>query len=357
MRDLGALLWIPYGLMCLTLAANLWYLARQRRRPAPRADLKVSVLIPARDEERNLRRLLPSVLRQRDVELEVIIYDDDSTDQTAAVAAGTGDARVRAIRGHGPPAGWVGKVHALYQASRLATGDVLLFLDADTVLKHEGVLAALLARFAALPAHSALTAVPHFKGGGSLLVSAVPYLMLVNLPLPLVPILRSRYVAALNGQCWMIGREDYRAHEPHLRHQGEVLEDIQIGRYLSARGVVPRFEDVRAEVEVWMYDGLRDAWRGFRKNAFLVAGGSVAGFAAYFGLYVAVFLLAPVVSVWFPILAVTTKLVSDRHARYPIWVSLLAPVTFAMWAALLVDSALSHRLGTVRWKGRDVTQR
>ncbi len=357
MPDIVWLLGLPYGIICATLAANLWYLTRRRADAPARTDLRLSLMIPARNEETNLRRLLPSLLRQRQVELEIIVYDDASTDGTAAVAAGAGDARVRTIGGAGPPPGWVGKVHALYQAARVATGNVFLFLDADTVLKHEDALASFLHRFAALPPHSVLTAVPHFRGGGALLVSGIPHGFLTSLPLPLVPLLRSRYVAALNGQCWMISREDYVAHEPHLHNRHEVLEDIRIGRYLCGRGVIPRFEDVQDDLEVWMYDGFRTAWRGFRKNAFLLTGDSRLGFAAYFVAFVGVYLLAPLASLWFPVIAITTKLVSDRYARYPLWVSFLAPATFVCWAALFVDSALSHLAGTVTWKGRAVDRR
>lgn len=354
MPDLVWLLAVPYGLLCATLAANLWYLTRRRPHRPTRTDLRISLMIPARNEEANLRRLLPSLLRQRRVDLEIIVYDDASTDGTAAVAAGTGDSRVRTVGGAGPPPGWVGKVHALYQASRLATGNVFLFLDADTMLKHEHALADVLDRFAALPPHSALTAVPHFRGGGALLVSGIPHGFLTNLPLPLIPLLRSRFVAALNGQCWVISREDYLAHEPHLHHRQEVLEDIRIGRYLCGLGVIPCFEDLQDDLEVWMYDGFRAAWRGFRKNAFLLTGNSRLGFAAYLAAYVAVYLLAPLASLWFPVIAITSKLVSDRYTRYPLWVSLLAPATFVCWAVLFIDSAVSHLAGTVVWKGRAV---
>jgi hypothetical protein len=251
----------------------------------------------------------------------------------------------------------VGKVHALYQASRIAAGDLYLFLDADTRFTHDEALAELLGRFAALPGHSVLTAVPRFRGGGALLVSGVPHGLLTNLPLPLVPRLRSRYVAALNGQCWIIRREDYAAHEPHLNHPQEVLEDVRIGRYLCGRGVIPRFEDLQDHLEVWMYHGFWDAWRGFRRSAFLLTGGSRIGFVAYLAAYVGVYLLAPLASGWFPVIALGMKVAVDRYARYPAWVSLLAPVTFVAWAVLLMDSAIGHVAGTVRWKGRAVGTR
>jgi hypothetical protein len=357
MLEARVALGVVYGLLLATLLSNLWYLRRRPTRGRKRYHGRLSVLIPARDEEANLRRLLESVLRQRLLDFEVIVYDDASSDGTGRVAAGTGDPRVRVITGTGPPPGWVGKVHALYQASRAATGDVLLFLDADTRLKHDHAFTVLLDRFAALPRPAVLTAVPHFRGGGSLLVSGIPHGMLTTLPLVLVPRLRSRFVAALNGQCWMITRKDYEAHQPHLRHPNEVLEDIRIGRYLCGRGVIPHFVDLQDALEVWMYDGWAAAWRGFRKNAFLLTGGSGPGFLAYLAGYVGVYLAAPAASVWFPVIAFATKVATDRFARFPAWVSALAPVTFLAWAFLLADSALSHALGKVTWKGRPVDRR
>jgi glycosyltransferase involved in cell wall biosynthesis len=348
------LLWIPWALMTAVLLTNLWYLARARRQIPARAQVSLSVLVPARNEEGNLQRLLPSLLGQRDVDFEVVVYDDGSTDRTAAVVNEAGDPRVRLLRGIGPPPGWVGKVHALYQASRVASADALLFLDADTVFTHPQALAGLRDRFAALPPQSVLTAVPRFRGGGPLLVSIVPYALLTSLPLLLARSTRSKHLTALNGQCWMIARSDYLTHQPHLNHPGEVLEDIRIGRYLAGRGVIPRFADVRDDLEVWMYAGFRDAWRGFRKNAFLLTGGRPLGFAAWFLIYTVIFLAAPVVSPLLLIPAFATKLIADQYSRFSLWVSLMMPVSFVLWAGLLLDSAASHWLGRVSWKGRNV---
>lgn len=346
------LLLVLYSLMTVILAANLLHLRRRDRTRAP-FTRAVSVLIPARNEEENLTRLLPSLLRQQGVEFEVIVYDDASTDRTAQVAERTGDARVRVVRGEGPPPGWVGKVHALYQASRHATGDVLFFLDADTAFTRGDALRCIVERFAALPPHSVLTALPHFRGGAPLLVSLLPYGLLVNQPLPLTERLRSR-LTSMNGQCWLIARDDYAAHEPHRAHPGEVLEDIRIGQYLSTRGVLPHFANLGADLEVWMYRDTAAGWRGFRKNAYLLTGGRPAGFLVFWGIFVFTFVAAPL---WSPVWlawAMATKFVSDRFARYPVWVTLLAPVSFVLWSALLLDSAVSHHAGRVEWKGRQV---
>lgn len=342
-----------YGTISMIVAANLIHLARRRRARGRPFTGRVSVLVPARNEERNLARLLPSLLQQEGVDFEVIVYDDASEDGTAGVVARHASARVQLIRGSGPPRGWIGKVHALYAASRVATGDVLLFLDADTKFTGPRALLRLAQGFAALPERSVLTAFPRFRGGAALIVSAVPYGILAFLPLPLARF-GGGALAALNGQCWLIGRSDYFAHEPHLHHPNEVLEDVKIGRYLAGRGVVPRFADLSDDLEVWMYPDLATARMGFRKNAYRGAGGAVLPFLAFFGFFALVHLAIPALSLGFALWIVAIKGVTDRFSRMPIWVSALAPVTFLLVSAILLDSAVANLRGTATWKGRVV---
>jgi glycosyltransferase involved in cell wall biosynthesis len=345
-----------YSVMSVVLAGNLLYLALARRRPTSAFRGLLSVLIPARNEERNLARLLPSLLMQTGIAFEVIVYDDDSDDDTAGVVTRLGDSRIRLLRGRGPPPGWVGKVHALAQAVREARGDTFLFLDADTVLTHPGALARIAGRFAALPPHGVLTALPRFRGGAPLLVSMVPYGLLTALPLPIAARWGGRLMAAMNGQCWMIAREDYLAHEPHRSHPAEVLEDVRIGRFLAGRGVRPRFADLQDDLEVWMYRDSLEAWRGFRKNAYLLFGGRLLPFTLLFGAFALTFVAGPLSSPLWLAWLVGTKLAADRACRFPLWVSAAAPVTFGLWTVLQLDSALSHVRGRVDWKGREVAR-
>lgn len=345
-----------HAAMALTLVANLVYLARGRRQQNRTAQPSVSVLIPARNEEHNLRRLLPSLLRQHYADFEVIVYDDGSDDATWAVMqeyAATDD-RIRPLQGSGPPAGWVGKVHALFQATRAAGKDRYLFLDADAELLHEDALAHLVAYHEALPERSVMTGLPHLRGGGQLLVSLVPNSMFVGLPWPLVKSFRLRALGALNGQCWMIRRALYHAYEPHRSLPGEVLEDVQIGRFLLSKGVVPYMRDVQRHLAVYMYTDLRDAWLGFSKNAYLILGGTPAAFAFFYTYYCLAFLGAPFLWIGFLASVYALKVATDRLGRFPLWLSLLAPVAYALGALIQFDSARRHWTGRVAWKGRTV---
>jgi glycosyltransferase involved in cell wall biosynthesis len=99
----------------------------------PGRGVRLSVIIPARDEEADLRESLRSVLDQADVDLEVIVVNDHSRDQTGSIAESMArsDPRVRALHDPELPPGWLGKCNAMQRAAALASGDVLLFSDAD----------------------------------------------------------------------------------------------------------------------------------------------------------------------------------------------------------------------------------
>ena len=354
---LTVLLVLIYAELAFVLVTNVAYLRRGRALASLQKPPFVSVLIPARNEEANLQRLLPSLLRQSYPSFEVIVYDDGSEDGTSRVVSSLADARLRLLRGDGPPAGWVGKVHALFQASREARGERYLFLDADAELLDADALTRLVQRFEALPERSVLTGLTRLKGGGKLLVSLVPSAILVGLPWILVPRLRWRGLAALNGQCWLIDARDYHTYEPHEAHPDEVLEDVVIGRYLKARGMTPYLRDVQDEVAVYMYASFGDAWRGFRKNAYLIMGGQPLAFLGIFAYAALTFVVAPWTSAWFLGALYLLKGATDRLSRFPWWIVLAAPLTFVVGAALQLDSAWSHWTGRVAWKGRRVGSR
>ena len=343
-----------HGILLFIFLVNLFYLYRRKKKATRENSPRVSILIPVRNEEDNLQRLLPSILSQNYPDFEVIVYDDDSSDATWNVLTAAKDARLQSLKGNGPPEGWLGKVHALYQATRQASGEYYLFLDADTKLNDEHALERLVDKFSALPPQSVLTGLPRYSGKGLLLVSLVPSAILTYIPWPLVRPVSQDSLSALNGQCWMIDATSYHRHEPHQHVAREVLEDVLIGRYLKTKGIIPALVDVQREVAVYMYDGFADAWRGFRKNAYLLAGNNVVSAALYLVFLLCVFVLSPLVALWLLALVYTNKCCTDRICRFPLWVTFLAPLSFVLGVILHIDSAWHHLSGNVSWKGRAV---
>lgn len=334
------------------LVANLIYLRRQRS-AAPEAWPSISICIPARNEAENLRRLLPTLQDQDYPKFEVLVWDDGSEDETWDVLETADNPRLTPLRGADPPADWVGKVHALYQCTRRASGDCYLFLDADAELLRPDALRRLVARHTGT--HTTVSSgFPHLKGAALLLVSLVPHALLRSLPWPLVTRTQTPSLSALNGQCWLIDSAVYHAHEPHAAVKDEVLEDVAIGRYLKKQGHPPTLLDVQDLVAVYMYDGFGDAWRGFRKNAYLLLGGTPGRFLLMYGGFVLTWLVAPLLSLWFLASLYGLKLVTDRASGMPASVTLLAPVSYLLGLALQLDSAVHHWIDRVSWKGRSV---
>ncbi len=174
------------------------------------------------------------------------------------------------------------------------------------------------------------------------------------MPLALIPRARSTALGSLNGQCWLIGAAAYHRHEPHAAMPGEVLEDVKIGRFLKARGMRLALRDLRDDLEVWMYRSLPEAWAGFRKNAYLLQGGTPLRFAVAQAVFWSAFVLPPFVSPWFLVSLYLLKAGTDAWGRFPLWIPLAAPLSLLLGGLLPFDSALGHWRGTVRWKDRVV---
>jgi len=343
--------WAAIGLNSLANLVYFLWLARQHREPDQWPCL--SVLIPARNEVTNLARLFPTLMSQDYPDFEIVLYDDDSTDGTADVARALGGDRVRVLSGTGPPAGWLGKPHGCFRAAEAARGHLFLFLDADTEWQHPRALRRLVARYLGLPTPGVLTALPQFAGGGLLLVSMLGVALLF-IPLALGAWLKGGGFGALNGQCWLVDARLYRRLQPHAKFRHAIVEDVEIGRWLLSQGIVPWATVATHDLTVWMYESLTGARHGFRKNFYLVSGGSKWLFVLTLAGVAWILLIGPLL---FPaMLAVLfgVKFLMDRIGRLPWWLWIFAPLSVAIMLLVYVDSAMAHWRGKVMWKGREV---
>ena len=341
--------------MAGVLISNFIYLRKRKYNAAPANKPFLSILIPARNETENLKRLIPSILSQSYCSYELIVYDDASEDETTETINSFDDHRIRALKGNGPPAGWAGKVHALYAATREANGDAFLFLDADTSLKHTEALEYIVNAYVHAPAKSVITGLPDYKGKGLSLVSLAAHSLLATLPWYLAQKLPYTSLTALNGQCWMIDAATYRELEPHKAVASEVLEDVLIGRYLKKKGYSSSLVDLQDELSVYMYDSFTEAWRGFRKNVFPLMGNSALNFTFVFLLYAIVFVIPPFLDPRLLLLVFANKWAADWRGRFSIAISIITPLCYLFGSTLQLDSAWNHLTGKVKWKGRPIS--
>jgi len=304
--------------------------------PWPRA----SILVPARNEAENLKRTLPSLLRQG--ALEVLVLDDLSEDGTAqaALEAAGNHPGFRLLRGAPPPPGWTGKNWACFQLAQEARGEVLVFTDAD-VLWEEGALGGLLA---ALEGKEMVSALPRQEVG---LLEGIPVAFVMNglfsfLPHPLLEHLR-----VANGQVLAFWREAYFASGGHGAVRGEVLEDVALARRMGGYGLFLGGGLFR----VRMYRGYGEAVEGFAKNFLEVHLKNPAVLLGSAFYHLALYTLPWAFGRWeLGLMGLLERLAVQWALGGPLWPGLLAPLA----PLLLLPVYLRALLPGKRWKGRKV---
>lgn len=335
-----------YGYFALVALLNLLLM----RRPGPAPGGKVALLIPARNEAANLKELLPQALPQADW---VYVFDDESTDDTGAVAADLG---ARVIRPSEPlPQGWTGKNRACHQLALYALeetdADWLLYLDADTRIAPDFVNS--MRGLAASSHASVITGFPWIRPGRGiepLFLAWVGWILLASNPFGLVSRSRMGHNRFLNGQVQMWRTPTYAEVWPNEKVKGRIMEDVQMGRELARMKIPVEVGNLSRVLQVRMYDTWRETLDGMSKNSYEITG-SVAGSISMAALLL---LVAWGWLAWPPAygLLLLSGLAVCGTARAPVWPAPLLPIGLTIGAYTILRSAWWHKTGQVRWKGR-----
>lgn len=228
----------------------------------------VSVLIPVRNEESNISHLLDCLKKQDYENIEIIICDDSSTDNTVMILKDyCGNNNMSWFSGKSLPKGWTGKNFACHQLAEKARGDLFLFLDADMDISGD-----IIACSAGYMEKRKLTLLSIFPKqltptrGERFTVPLMNWILLSLLPLPLVVFCRWSSFAAANGQFMFFRADHYRKHKCHELVRSSPVEDIQIVKMLKKRKyrVSTLLGDKR--VICRMYNNYSEAVSGFSKN-------------------------------------------------------------------------------------------
>jgi glycosyltransferase involved in cell wall biosynthesis len=343
--------------------------------PVPLPD-RVSLLIPARDEGARLGPCLDACLAQTHVNLEIIVLDDQSTDDTwDVIASYATDPRLRGLRGDPAAPGDFGKSRACAQLAMAATGDWLCFIDADVRLAPVTVSAAVAtARRRGADLLSGFGHVLNRSLTGHLVTTMMAFTIAAHLPLRRATQSSDPRFVAANGMFLLFAREAYQSIGGHLQAGQHIVEDMALARAIKGSGRRALLCNLTGYLSVAMYDRARDVWNGFAKNAFAGIGRSVPVLILVTTLYAWMYIL-PVVTVlalalvalaghgsspatWAQAAIATAlgpglKRLVDRRFGVARWVSLMMAASALLLIGILLYSAVRSwlRIGYT-WKGR-----
>jgi len=264
-----ALAWASLFLAAGPLLLGLANLALYRPPAQASGRPRVSVLIPARNEEANIGDAVACVLASEGVELELVVLDDDSTDSTPDILRAITDPRLRVAGSPGLPAGWSGKQHACQTLARLAAHDLMVFVDADVRLAPDAVarMAGFMERNATLGLGSGFPAQITATWAERLLLPLIHFLLLAYLPMAAMQRLLSPGLGAGCGQLFIARRAAYERAGGHAAIRASLHDGIQLPRAFRRAGIMTGLFDAASFARCRMYHSAAQVWEGLSKNA------------------------------------------------------------------------------------------
>ncbi|WP_252189192.1 glycosyltransferase [Rossellomorea vietnamensis] len=352
-------------LFVLATIINLLFLPKLSRKSTVN-DL-VSVLVPMRNEERNVKGLIESIKRITHSPVEFIILDDASTDRTRELLTRLtkDDPRFRIIDGKPLPKGWVGKVHACDELSRHASGSYYFYLDAD-VRVSPSIIEKVLFQMEQYDS-GLVTGFPRFPLPTFLCKMLVPFqhfLVYFHLPLAVANhTTRSAFTAA-HGAFMFFKREAYNDCGGHEAVKSSLLEDVHLSRKVKENGWRVTLVNNSFDVTCHMYETNKEVWEGFLKNIYVGTGRSPIS-VILLSLFYSIFFILPLPLALYglmsgefgyvlPLLGIWVQtFMIDIASNQSKWHFLLIPFAsvffiFIMWASMVRGMKNQGYM----WKGR-----
>lgn len=337
--------------------------------PAGKSWPFVSILVPVRNEARNIGRLLDSLLAQDYPDFEIVVFDDNSSDNTWPILQEKAalNPRLRLIKGDKLPPGWTGKNWACHQLSLAARGELLLFTDADTVHHPQGLRQAVAS--ALWHDSGLLSAIPSPEAktwSEKLYMPLIPFAFVSLLPFFKTNSARGRSLPAALGPFLLLRRQAYQACGGHARIKENIVDDIALARQISRQGEKITLIDGSHFLSIRFYTCFQELWAGFSKNSYEAIKGTpwkLAGvllgcyllfikpyLALFSSLSQADFFSLPFLQV--ALISLNRIILAERFGTSLLW-CLLHPFSIALALGILINSfRLSFFRKKIAWKER-----
>jgi chlorobactene glucosyltransferase len=346
---------------------------------------EVSICIPARNEANSIERCVRSAVDQQYPNHQVYVLDDGSTDGTSEILSGlsqTLNGKLTVLSGQPKPDHWLGKSWACHQLSEQATGEILIFIDADTWLEPEAT--AKTVRTMGRDVLDFATLWPEQKFGTFWEKTVIP--LVYHALLTLLP---SRYVyrapkllpsflkkktaplfAAACGQFMAFKRKAYKAIGGHKSVKNHIVEDVELAKNIKRGDFKMRMYHGANTVSCRMYSSGKDLWEGFRKNFLAGFGHNAFLFIGMSLLHIIAFIL-PLLALPFLLVFGAAKLVLfclaaiflmlfqrfiiDRWFGWKLRYGILHPLGVGWFQALGIQVLIDYFQGkSAKWKQRNI---
>jgi len=358
-----ALIVVFFAVLQLFVAAANLFLKPDLNIDLQNLDYLVSVLIPARNEEKNIGAILNDLILQPYNNLEIIVFDDQSEDHTAQVIAEMAktDSRIQLVRSGNLPAGWLGKNFACDSLANQARGKYFLFLDAD--VRIQGDIIRMATDYAEKHRLGLLSLFPRqlmVRFGEKITVPVMNYILLTLLPLPLVRWSRFASVAAANGQFMLFNAQIYKDLHPHEFNRKHQVEDIAIARYFKQMSFPVACLTGDESIQCRMYGGFEEAVNGFSKNITAFFGNSFLLAVLFWFIttlgFIPVFIsLQSRIFICYIAMIVVTRVLVSIASKQSIRDNLLYLILQQLVMGLFIFRAFTFKyFYQYQWKGRNI---
>jgi len=332
---------------------------REYEKLAYNSDFLVSILIPARNEEKNILRSIESILNQDYKNIEIIVYDDQSEDKTSYLIEKFYKDKVKLIKGSNLEKGFIGKNFACYKLSQISKGDYLLFMDADVEI-HNKIIYKLIA-LSEKYNFELISIFPYqiMKSfGEKISVPIIYYLLLSLLPLFLVDKVKNPLLSAANGQLMFFKAKTYKKLNPHYIFKSSTAEDIDIAKFYKKNNLkIACFTGIK-DVQCRMYNDLKDCINGLSKNIIQIfLNNSIFAITfsiiTTFGFLTALIMKNYFLLILYFIIFLLNRLFVYITSNISLLPNLMISYVEQLLLIIIVFNSIINR-NRLKWKGRDI---
>jgi glycosyltransferase involved in cell wall biosynthesis len=324
---------------------------------------KVSILIPARDEESTIGKLLANIQKQDYPDFELLVCNDHSSDNTEEILnwfAGE-DERIQWFLSNKLPDDWLGKNFACHQLAQKASGKYLIFLDADVELSANAISKAV--AFFQEKQLSLLSIFPQQKMETFAEWLTVPVMnWILQSLLPMIMVQKTSFpsLSAANGQFMMFETENYRINQWHSKVRNQNVEDIRLARMIKTSGFKMAVLLGNQDVYCRMYRRVNEAILGFSRNMHEYFGGNRVVMIIFwliicFGPFILLTAMGWEFLILFVVLVIANRLFVALSCRQNAGLSvLLHPLQMIGFTAIVFYNVFRKIRKDTEWKGRKI---